>query len=299
LKQTIGPLKPAITVDKQAAYVVIEMGGASTQVTQVAKTAHDEHSIENGYKYEFIAQDEKIVLYSHSYLGYGADKAREGLTSHLVSQTLPNSDLKDPCLNPGYLKPMGSSHSSIYEGVSSHQMVGTGNDKVCHTAVEAAMFSKRHGGTDQKCKRNVSAISFDCIHQPSFVRKSDKIFVFENFFYTASAVGTMPADHETNPTAKASFPLLTSPKEFLDSAAQVCPVPWGDMDTRYPKEASQNARWCFSTTYAYLFLTHGLGLQDTQAITVQQSIGSADVEWALGATYKELSDELVLIRQTA
>lgn len=161
------------------------------------------------------------------------------------------------------------------------------------------MFTKRHGSTDQKCKKNSTAVSFDCIHQPSFVRRSEKIFVFENFFYTASAVGTMPAGHETNPTAQAGFPLLTSPKEFLDSAAQVCPVLWADMGARFPKEASQNARWCFSTTYAYLFLTHGLGLEDNQAITVQQSIGGADVEWALGATYKELSDELELIRQTA
>lgn len=288
--------------------MVVEMGGASTQVTQVAKTAHDELTIEDGFKFEFIAQDEKLVLYSHSYLGFGAEKAREALTSHLVSerQTPPRGQnlaeggksLQDPCLNPGYSKAQGSSHASIYEGVSTHRIEGVGNADTCHTSVEKAMFSRRHGGSDLKCKKNSTAVSFDCIHQPSFVRHSPNILVFENFFYMANAVGTLPADHETNPSAKSgSFPLLTSPKEFLDSAMEVCPVPWEKMSTRFPKEASQNARWCFSTTYAYLFLTHGIGLEDAQAITVQQSVGSADVEWALGATYKELSDELAVIRK--
>jgi Golgi nucleoside diphosphatase len=285
-------------MNKDDAFVVIEMGGASTQVTQVAKTAHDEMKIEDGYKYEFTAQNEMIVLYSHSYLGYGADKAREGLTSHLVSKAAKSKTIHDPCLNPGYNKPAGTQHSSIYEGVPSHEIVGKGNDDMCHSAVESAMFSRRHGGSDNKCKRDSATVSFDCIHQPSFVRKSDNIFVFENFFYTASAVGTMPANHESNPDAKAEFPLHTSPKEFLDSAAQVCPIQWGEMNTRFPKDASQNSRWCFSTTYAYLFLTHGIGLDDNHAITVQQSIGNADVEWALGATYKELSDELELHRKS-
>jgi len=292
LKQTIGPFKPTVAVNKDSAFAVIEMGGASTQVTQVAKTAHDEFMIEDGYKYPFMTQNERLVLYSHSYLGYGADKAREGLSSHLASRTAPSTALADPCLNPGYAKPVGMQHSSIYEGISSHEIIGKGNDELCHSEVEAAMFSKRHGGVDAKCHRDTTTVSFDCIHQPSFVRKSENILVFENFFYTASAVGTMPANHEANPAAKSGFPLHTSPKEFLDSAQEVCSVPWDSMNTRYPREPSQNSRWCFSTTYAYLFLTHGIGLADDHAITVQQSIGSADVEWALGATYKELSDEL-------
>ena len=113
----------------------------------------------------------------------------------------------------------------------------------------------------------------------------------------ASAVGTLPAGHDETATKGGSFPLLTSPEEFLHSATEVCPVPWEKMNTQFPKEASHNARWCFSTMYAYLFLTHGIGLRDGQEITVQQSVGSADVEWALGATYKELSDELGILRQ--
>lgn len=293
LKHTIGPFKPSVIVNKESAFVVIEMGGASTQVTQIAMTAHDEALIDAGFKYEFEIQGEKIVLYSHSYLGYGADKARESLTAHLVSKTASKgSDLVDPCLNPGYVKPVGTQHASIYEGLSAYQMIGKGSESQCHESVEAAMFSKRFGILDNKCKRNSSTVSFDCVHQPTFVRKSKNILVFENFFYTASAVGTKPADHDTNPSAPIGFPLNTSPKEFLDSAAQVCPVRWEDMNTLFPKEVNQNARWCFSTTYAYLFLTHGIGLDENQAITVQQSIGSADVEWALGATFKELSDEL-------
>jgi Golgi nucleoside diphosphatase len=299
LKNTLGPFKPSLTVNKEVAHAVIEMGGASTQVTQVAKTVHDELKIEDGFKYEFNAQGEKIVLYSHSYLGYGADKAREAVNAHLVSKTAQDFDFIDPCLNPGYVKAKGDSAASIYEGVPSHKTIGGGNGETCHAEVEAAMFVNRHGTTNnKKCNKNATTVSFDCIHQPSYVRKSENILVFENFFYAASAVGTMPAGHENNPSATHEFPLLTSPKEFLDSASEVCATPWGDMDTRFPKEKSQNARWCFSTTYAYLFLTHGIGLKEEQAITVQQSIGGADVEWALGAAYKELSDGLVVVQSS-
>ena len=273
------------------------MGGASTQVTQVAKTREDEISIESGYKYTFTAQDESFTLYSHSYLGYGAEKAREALNSHLAGHSPPSATIKDPCLNPGYVLEKGTAPQSTYEGQTRHSTHGSGSGDSCHQAVEEVMFSNRHGAANEKCKKSSSSVSFDCIYQPSYVRSSKNILVFENFFYIASAVGTMPAGHESNPEMKSEFPLQTSPKEFLDSANEVCSVPWGDMEVRFPKEKSQNARWCFSTTYAYLFLTHGIGLGDDQPITVQQSIGKAEIEWALGATYKELSDELAAFRK--
>ena len=63
----------------------------------------------------------------------------------------------------------------------------------------------------------------------------------------------------------------------------------------FPRDATskeQNTRWCFSASYAYLFLTHGIGLKYDQVITVQQSIENSDIEWALGAAYKEAAGTL-------
>ena len=129
-----------------------------------------------------MAQDEKLILYSHSYLGFGAEKAREALTSHLVSQAQapPRGQdhveggnayvsLQDPCLNTGYVKAQGSTHASIYEGVSTHEIVGSGSVDSCHTAVEAAMFTKRHGRPDLQCNKNSTTVSFDCINPPLYV----------------------------------------------------------------------------------------------------------------------------------
>lgn len=74
LKHVIGPFRPLGPIDKENAFAVVEMGGASTQVTQIASTYADQKAIESGFSYEFMIQGETYVLYAHSYLGYGGDQ---------------------------------------------------------------------------------------------------------------------------------------------------------------------------------------------------------------------------------
>lgn len=301
LKNIIGPFRPHRKVDRNNAYAVVEMGGASTQVTQLASTYAEQQSIEPGFSYEFSIQGEKFVLYAHSYLGYGGDQARVRFNNYLTtrrsSAVEPSAELMDPCLNSGYLREKGRASKTPYDGPNGDFYVigsGDGTDKSCHEHLEAALFPKRHGVVAD-CKEEPNFVSFDCVHQPPYVRKSKNILIFENFFYAASGLAVNPRGHGDIISTSAEFPLETSPKEYLDSAQEVCAMPWDRVKQNLPKDAQpdeQNSKWCFAATYAYLFLTHGMGLHDDQSVLVQQTIGHSDIEWALGAAYKEMSDML-------
>ncbi len=107
------------------------------------------------------------------------------------------------------------------------------------------------------------------------------------------------ANHDPLATADSSrealFPLQTSPKEYRDSAEEACGISWDKAQVTFPRDSSpkeQNPRWCFSASYAYLFLTHGIGFGYEQIITVQQSVDGSDIEWALGAAYQEAASTL-------
>jgi Golgi nucleoside diphosphatase len=239
-------------------------------------------------------------LYTHSYLGYGADQARSTVNKYLVanmgSSGSPDT-LVDPCLNPGYLKEKTKKNEDVYSGpTGDFHVVGGGDRKaqLCHDVVEKVLFPQRNGAKVTGCAHETEHTSFNCIYQPAMVRQSKNVLIFENFFYAASGMGTLPAGHaplvDMDAPRKVDFPLKTSPKEFLDSAEEVCGQPWDNVQRSLPRDTSpkdSNPRWCFAASYAYLFLTHGIGFDDNKVVTVQQNIDGSDIEWVLGAAYRE------------
>jgi hypothetical protein len=81
----IGPRKtiaPGATL--QQPYTLIEMGGASAQVTQLAKNAQEAASIPMANRFTFESDVERLEVYTHSYLGFGAEAAREKLNQWLL-----------------------------------------------------------------------------------------------------------------------------------------------------------------------------------------------------------------------
>jgi Golgi nucleoside diphosphatase len=151
LKHIIGPFRPLGRLDKTNAYAVVEMGGASTQITQIAMTFADQQAIEPDFKYEFSIQGERFVLYAHSYLGYGGDQARVRFNNYLTARLAIDShqssapQLMDPCLNSGYMRDRKKMASSSYDGPSGDFYVigaGDASAKSCHEQLEAALFPK-------------------------------------------------------------------------------------------------------------------------------------------------------------
>ena len=77
------------------------MGGASSQVTALAIQS-EVTSIPADSKYEVTLHGEQYVLYTHSYLGYGGEKAREAISASLKADD--KNLVQDPCLNSGFEK---------------------------------------------------------------------------------------------------------------------------------------------------------------------------------------------------
>lgn len=137
-------------------------------------------------------------------------------------------------------------------------------------------------------------------HQPKFVIDSLNFLVFENFFYSSSAANVLPANHAPNElssttTNKIAFPLISSPLELKEAAAEVCRMEYKDVLIKYPKDGQTRevgTKLCFSLSYAAAFLIHGLHVPENKFITIQKEVNGDEIEWALGAAYKEASDFL-------
>ena len=74
------------------------------------------------------------------------------------------------------------------------------------------------------------------------------------------------------------------------AAQTVCNKNWTALQTQYPLDSQSkdnNIKWCFLSQYASTFLTRGLGLDPLKKITVQKDVGDSEIEWALGAAYRE------------
>ena len=189
LYKMIGPKKQAA----QDPYAVVEMGGASTQVTQIAPSKKVAATIPNQNKFSFNIGQENYVLYTHSYLGYGGEQAREAVNKALTNYpqeavpvaTTPTSAatskqlaLKDPCLNQGFVRPKEQPRKDYYEGPAekSLDVVGAADGLVnsCLEFTRTALFSY-----DQKACKSPPPHSFNCVHQPDFLKTSKNFLVFE------------------------------------------------------------------------------------------------------------------------
>jgi hypothetical protein len=147
------------------------------------------------------------------------------------------------------------------------------------------------GKNSTYCPRNTKApFTIGCVHQPDFVKNSKNVLVFENFFYTASGAGTLPAGHSETEESTGIFPLITSPKEFFDSAQEVCSPTTTELLKFIPRDMQtkdMSTKLCFSTAYASAFISKALGFGLNKKILVQKEIDNVDIEWALGAAYIE------------
>jgi Golgi nucleoside diphosphatase len=88
---------------------------------------------------------------------------------------------------------------------------------------------------------------------------------------------------------------VTTPAAFLDASKAVCSKPWSEVEEKFPldgQEKDTNVKWCFSSSYATELLLRGLGLPEDKHITIQKFVENSEIEWALGAAYKEVSDFL-------
>lgn len=299
LYKIIGPRRDK---DPEEPYAVIEMGGASSQVTQRAPTHEEAGAIPPDYRYSFLLGDgERVTVYTYSYLGMGSEQAREQLNNAFVSKAKLHAEqtktavdvVHDPCLNVGFKREKGQHRKDVYDGPEGNfAVVGSATHAdSCMKVITQVLIDDQKG---KSCPHTAKApFTFGCVHQPDFVRHSKNILVFENFFYTASGAGVLPAGHDEKEESTGIFPLVTSPKEFYDSAQEICSPSAIDLMKIAPKDwqpKDVSTKLCFSLAYASAFVTKGLGISLHKEILVQKEIDGTDIEWALGAAYIEAAE---------
>ena len=134
LQKIIGPKSDVDSSGQAIAprfpYTVVEMGGASSQVTQRVPlddiNRHMDKSVRDEHYYTMTIEKEQYHLYTFSYLGYGAEQSREKLNTMLqnneiIESTTPAADsiIHDPCLNNGFLREINTPRGGVYEGSES------------------------------------------------------------------------------------------------------------------------------------------------------------------------------------
>lgn len=318
LKRIIGPKRDKM--NKVSPFAVIEMGGASAQVSQLAPSEQEARTIPPEYRFSFTIEGEDYHLYTHSYLGYGGEQARIQFSKIL---TLP--DIKqqgnDPCINAGHpsvttaaRRMLQSVSSSIKQEVTAcvrsvaslfsqaileaiGALTSSSVGKKAEAAANAVSLHLRKA--EESLCSNPGPYSFGCVHQPSFVAASENILAFENFFYMASALGVKPV-HGSNhshgaATTATTFPLLTTPSSIRKSSDEFCSSDWNSIQANYPKDGQPkdvNEKTCFLSAFAYSFLVDGIKIPAHKPITIQKEVDGSEIEWALGAAYKETADFL-------
>lgn len=310
LKKLIGPKRVA---SAETPYAVVEMGGASAQVSQLAPSEAEAQKIPQEYRFEFTIEKSKYTLYTHSYLGFGAEQGRQQLNKLMLQakQSKGAAVVEDPCLNTGYTRPAAQAPGEPYQGPAGETVQGAASAQAGQCALTLKTLFNRQSGGDSTCSETaVRPFSFDCTYQPAFVAESKNFLTFENFYYVSSALGVKPASDaqiqaqlgaSVNLTAlrpnggSGGFPLLTTPQNLLEATQAFCGKQWAEAQTSYPVDAQPkdvNTKMCFVGAFAYSFLVDGLKLSPQKVITVQKDVGDSEIEWALGAAYKETADLL-------
>ena len=292
LNRLIGPKNDA-TEGALSPYAVIEMGGASCQVTAATPT-NLTTIIPQKNLFTFSSCGKTYNLYSHSYLGFGGDQAREKLTKSLIAAS--NTTVIDPCLNVGYKRPIDTPYVNVYDSanVVGIPAVGGSDRQSCSKAIKERIFRKND---DRFCshQKSVEYINtINCQTQPAWINTIDNFLVLENFYWAASGANVQRLGHDMrDPKEPSMFPLLTNGKLFKEASDEICEMSWEDLILEYPKgnqEKSNNNRWCFLLSYTAAFLLDGLKFKLDKTVTVQRKVGDVVIDWTIGAVYRELTN---------
>uniref|UniRef100_A0A1D1ZIS5 Ectonucleoside triphosphate diphosphohydrolase 1 n=1 Tax=Anthurium amnicola TaxID=1678845 RepID=A0A1D1ZIS5_9ARAE len=251
--------------DPQHTTGIIELGGASAQVTFVSSEPLPP-------EFSHVLQFGKTTynLYSHSFLHFGQNVAHESLRALLRSGELKSDALTpavksyiDPCTPRGYSGAMGSVKPFI--GVltadgADPNIYTAGNFSECRSA--ALMLLQR--GKDNCVYRH-------CRLGSTFVPAlQGKFLATENFFFTSKFFGL------------GSTALLS---DFVMAGERFCGEDWTNLKRKYHYLGEDDLlRYCFSSSYIVALLHDSLGVAlDEKRIVFSNQVSSVPLDWALGA----------------
>ncbi|KAL5100252.1 hypothetical protein RYX36_004579 [Vicia faba] len=245
---------------------IIELGGASAQVTFVSREAMLP-LFSRTVKFGNITYN----LYSHSLLHFGLNVAhdswREALLSgdlNLASQYIKDGLYIDPCTPAGYSynvdlwKSSPSSHSE--ESQYQHTVQTRGNFSACRSAALTLLQKGKESCSYQHCDIGSTFIP----------KLQGKFLATENFFHTSKFFGLGSRAYLSN--------LMTAGQKY-------CGEDWSRLKKKYVSHDEEDLlRHCFSSAYIVALLHDSLGIgMDDERIKVANQVRNVPLDWALGA----------------
>eukprot|EP01012_Entosiphon_sulcatum_P044202 TRINITY_DN5878_c0_g1_i1.p1 TRINITY_DN5878_c0_g1~~TRINITY_DN5878_c0_g1_i1.p1 ORF type:complete len:449 (+),score=64.42 TRINITY_DN5878_c0_g1_i1:108-1454(+) len=244
---TVNSLSKSMDLPKP--YGAIDLGGASMQITFQT----DEPPLSSYF--DLRINKRRFQLYTHSYLNYGADRARDRYNTAIQNQT--GSVTWNPCMFQGY------SAMITANGTSLGNFSGTSDFTTCRSQVRGALFPVSY------CPAEPCAIA--STYQPAV--QGGTFYAFSNMYYTASffnCSGLQPVSC-----------LATNAQTYCSGNT------WAAATAQNPSvSAGFLATYCFGAAYILEVLSaFGFGLTDQ--LNFALSISGVEVGWALGAmTYE-------------
>lgn len=256
-------------------YGVLELGGASMQVTYAVPHATAKNVVQKKHKETVRVGNSVKHLYASSLLGLGHEAARAEYHAMLrreyeTSGEKPNN----PCTNRGWTPQTTVQHGEAL-AVGAGPSKPTGNFTACYA------MTKKLLGLAENTK--------DCPRTPCGMRKEHlppfdgKFLATENFHYTAEffKLGT-----------------TTTIRDFQRAGEKLCAESWGDVvKKRFRKDQKKweeidLSKYCFSAAFIVAMLKDGMLLPEDLKFTVGNNVGRYNVDWAMGAAINIISSKI-------
>ncbi|EYU28756.1 hypothetical protein ABFS82_12G101800 [Erythranthe guttata] len=254
---------------------IIELGGASAQVTFVSNEAMP---AEFSRKVKF--GNFTYYLYSHSLLNFGQNVAFELLKDSLISEgqdSVTESFNKgkpiDPCTPRGY--------SSNKEALKLSPSSLTEKNKYLSTLLPNGNFSECRSASLKLLQKDQDKCSYQtCYIGSTFMPKlQGKFLATENFFHTSKFFGL------------GQRALLS---DLVVAGQQFCGEDWSKLTQKYNfLDEEDLLRYCFSSAYIVALLHDSLGISlNDQRIGYANEVHNVPLDWALGAFILESAADL-------
>ena len=256
-------------------YGVLELGGASMQVTYAVPHATAKNVVQKKHKETVRVGNSVKHLYASSLLGLGHEAARAEYHAMLRREYETTGEKpNNPCTNRGWTPQTTVQHGEAL-AVGAGPSKPTGNFTACYA------ITKKLLGLAENTK--------DCPRTPCGMRKEHlppfdgKFLATENFHYTAEffKLGT-----------------TTTIRDFQRAGEKLCAESWGDVvKKRFRKDQKKweeidLSKYCFSAAFIVAMLKDGMLLPEDLKFTVGNNVGRYNVDWAMGAAINIISSKI-------
>ncbi|KAF8099217.1 hypothetical protein N665_0247s0004 [Sinapis alba] len=242
---------------------IVELGGASTQVTFVSS----EH-VPSEFLRTISYGNVSYRIYSHSFLNLGQDAAHEKLwesLNNLAANSTEKGRVIDPCTPKGYILDKNSTGEGIVlpeESKFTDSLQAAGNFSKCRSAAFTILQEGK-----EKC--HYKHCSIGSTFTPNL---RGSFLATENFFHTSKFFGLREKDWLS---------------EMIKAGESFCGDDWSKLKVKHPTFKDENLlRYCFSSAYILSMLHDSLGVAlDNQRVEFASKAGEKDIplDWALGA----------------